>query len=67
MALVLRGYSLERRQFDVFWSDQHIGSYRPHELPKEMKLLPGVYSDDDLIRTWAAAFPEATLADWRPS
>jgi hypothetical protein len=67
MALVLRGYSLERRQFDVFWSDKHIGTYRPHDLPKEMKLLPGVYSDGDLVRTWVAAFPEATFTDWKPS
>ncbi len=65
MALVLRGYSLERRQFDVFWSDKHIGTYQPHDLPKQMKLLRGVLMDGDLARTWTAAFPEASVADWR--
>jgi hypothetical protein len=30
-----------------------------------MKLLPGVFSDGDLIRTWGAAFPEATVTDWK--
>jgi hypothetical protein len=42
MALVLTGYSLEHRQFDAFWSHQHIGTYCPENLPKQMKLLPGV-------------------------
>jgi hypothetical protein len=65
MALVLTGYSLEHRQLDVFLSHKHIGTYCPENLPKQMKLLPGVFSDDDLIRTWGAAFPEATVTDWK--
>ncbi len=65
MALVLRGYSLERRQFDVFWSDKHIGTYHPHDQPKTMTLLRGVLMEGDLARTWISAFPEARVADWR--
>ena len=67
MALVLRGYSLERRQFDVFWSDKHVGTYCPHALPKQMKLLLGVFWDGDLVNTWASAFPDTTVLDWKQS
>ena len=65
MALVLRGYSLERRQFDVFWSDKHVGTYCPHDLPKQMKLLAGVFLEGAMVSTWIAAFPEATVTDWK--
>ena len=67
MALVLRGYSLTHRQFEVFWSDKHVGTYCPHDLPKQMKLLLGVFSDGDLINTWIAAFPDTTVLDWKQS
>jgi hypothetical protein len=30
-----------------------------------MKLLPGVFSDGDLVGTWIAAFPEAAVTDWK--
>jgi hypothetical protein len=65
MALVLRGYTAERRQFDVFWSERHVGTYRPQERPKQMKLLPGVSMDVDLVHVWLDAFPEAAVTDWR--
>jgi hypothetical protein len=65
MALVLRGYSLERREFDVFWNERHVGTYQPQEHPRQMKLLLGVSMDVDLVSTWLDAFPEAPVADWR--
>ena len=67
MALVLTGYSLERRQFEVFWNHKHVGTYCPNDLPRQMKLLPGVFFDGDLVGTWIAAFPEATVTDWKRS
>lgn len=65
MTLVLSGYSGERREFDVFWSHRHVGSYRPHELPKQMRLLTGVSMDVDLVNTWLDAFPESSVIDWK--
>jgi hypothetical protein len=65
MALVLNGYSVERREFDVFWSHRHVGSHRPHELPKQLRLLAGMSMDADLVSTWLDAFPDSSVADWR--
>ncbi len=67
MALVLRGYTVEQREFAVFWSDRHVGTYQPHAIPKQLKLLPGVAMDVDLVSAWQDAFPEAPVADWRRS
>jgi hypothetical protein len=65
MALVLRGYSVERPEFAVFWSGRHVGTYQPHAVPKQLKLLPGVAMDVDLATIWRDALPEASVVDWR--
>src|SRR6266404_7529156 len=51
----------------AFWSDKHVGTYCPHALPKQMKLLLGVLWDGDLVNTWASAFPDTTVLDWKQS
>jgi hypothetical protein len=65
MALVLRGYTVEQREFAVFWRDRHIGTYQPHAIPRLLTLLPGVAMDVDLLTIWRDAFPEAPVVDWR--
>jgi hypothetical protein len=67
MPLVLRGYTVDQQEFAIFWRDRHVGTYQPHAVPKQMKLLPGVAMDVDLITIWRDAFPEAPVVDWRPS
>jgi hypothetical protein len=55
---------VEQREFAVFWSDRHIGTYQQHATPKQLK-LPGVAMDAEFVGLWQDAFPDAPVIDWR--